>query len=180
MFDQLDLVTYEEVVRLPAFHRKTLVLLGKNSQVLSLGAYRERFQNVESRISLSLSDHFIELWSFLCFHNSYLPFTVCSFVFMTLCSRCTWSWPTTYKEHTHHYLSRPFCIPNTTYVCWLDLTLCLYYCWLLRHAFDINLQPVSVCWCFNMFFLVFWATSKIKTNNQNKRHASQANQRRIM
>lgn len=37
MFDQLDLVTYEEVVRLPAFHRKTLVLLGKNSQVLSLG-----------------------------------------------------------------------------------------------------------------------------------------------
>jgi len=61
MFDQLDLVTYEEVVRLPAFHRKTLVLLGKNSQVLSLGAYRERFQNVESRISLSLSDHFIEL-----------------------------------------------------------------------------------------------------------------------
>jgi len=30
MFDQLDLVTYEEVVRLPAFHRKTLVLLGKN------------------------------------------------------------------------------------------------------------------------------------------------------
>ena len=31
MFDQLDLVTYEEVVRLPAFHRKTLVLLGKNA-----------------------------------------------------------------------------------------------------------------------------------------------------
>jgi len=30
MFDQLDLVTYEEVVRLPAFHRKTLVLLGMN------------------------------------------------------------------------------------------------------------------------------------------------------
>jgi calcium/calmodulin-dependent serine protein kinase len=28
MFDQLDLVTYEEVVRLPAFQRKTLVLLG--------------------------------------------------------------------------------------------------------------------------------------------------------
>ncbi|XP_077513819.1 peripheral plasma membrane protein CASK isoform X2 [Amblyomma americanum] len=27
-FDQLDVVTYEEVVRLPAFHRKTLVLLG--------------------------------------------------------------------------------------------------------------------------------------------------------
>jgi len=30
LFDQLDLVTYEEVVRLPAFHRKTLVLLGEN------------------------------------------------------------------------------------------------------------------------------------------------------
>uniref|UniRef100_A0A7N8XWU5 Peripheral plasma membrane protein CASK n=1 Tax=Mastacembelus armatus TaxID=205130 RepID=A0A7N8XWU5_9TELE len=28
MFDQLDLVTYEEVVKLPAFKRKTLVLLG--------------------------------------------------------------------------------------------------------------------------------------------------------
>lgn len=30
VFDQLDLVTYEEVVRLPAFKRKTLVLLGEN------------------------------------------------------------------------------------------------------------------------------------------------------
>ena len=29
VFDQLDLVTYEEVVRLPEYHRKTLVLLGK-------------------------------------------------------------------------------------------------------------------------------------------------------
>ena len=29
VFDQLDLVTYEEVVRLPAFVRKTLVLLGE-------------------------------------------------------------------------------------------------------------------------------------------------------
>lgn len=28
VFDQLDLVTYEEVIRLPDFHRKTLVLLG--------------------------------------------------------------------------------------------------------------------------------------------------------
>ena len=28
VFDQLDLVTYEEVVRLPSFMRKTLVLLG--------------------------------------------------------------------------------------------------------------------------------------------------------
>ena len=30
VFDQLDLVTYEEVVRLPAFKRKTLVLLGES------------------------------------------------------------------------------------------------------------------------------------------------------
>lgn len=30
MFDQLDLVTYEEVVKLPSFKRKTLVLLGKS------------------------------------------------------------------------------------------------------------------------------------------------------
>ena len=29
VFDQLDLVTYEEVVRLPAFQRKTIVLLGE-------------------------------------------------------------------------------------------------------------------------------------------------------
>ena len=28
VFDQLDLVTYEEVVKLPAYRRKTLVLLG--------------------------------------------------------------------------------------------------------------------------------------------------------
>lgn len=28
VFDQLDVVTYEEVVKLPAFRRKTLVLLG--------------------------------------------------------------------------------------------------------------------------------------------------------
>ena len=28
IFDQLDLVTYEEVVKLPAYRRKTLVLLG--------------------------------------------------------------------------------------------------------------------------------------------------------
>ena len=31
VFDQLDLVTYEEVVKLPAYRRKTLVLLGKLS-----------------------------------------------------------------------------------------------------------------------------------------------------
>jgi calcium/calmodulin-dependent serine protein kinase len=30
VFDQLDLVTYEEVIRLPEFRRKTLVLLGKH------------------------------------------------------------------------------------------------------------------------------------------------------
>ena len=29
VFDQLDLVTYEEVVKLPSYKRKTLVLLGK-------------------------------------------------------------------------------------------------------------------------------------------------------
>ncbi len=32
VFDQLDLVTYEEVVRLPAFMRKTLVLLGNTGK----------------------------------------------------------------------------------------------------------------------------------------------------
>lgn len=32
VFDQLDLVTYEEVIRLPEFRRKTLVLLGTHSR----------------------------------------------------------------------------------------------------------------------------------------------------
>ena len=36
VFDQLDLVTYEEVVRLRAFMRKTLVLLGINNLQLIL------------------------------------------------------------------------------------------------------------------------------------------------
>ena len=36
VFDQLDLVTYEEVVRLPAFMRKTLVLLGEFSALKPL------------------------------------------------------------------------------------------------------------------------------------------------
>ena len=36
IFDQLDLVTYEEVVRLPAFKRKTLVLLGTLLVVICL------------------------------------------------------------------------------------------------------------------------------------------------
>lgn len=35
VFDQLDLVTYEEVVKLPAFKRKTLVLLGMEVQYVS-------------------------------------------------------------------------------------------------------------------------------------------------
>lgn len=34
VFDQLDLVTYEEVVKLQAFRRKTLVLLGKKNYIL--------------------------------------------------------------------------------------------------------------------------------------------------
>jgi len=37
IFDQLDLVTYEEVVRLPAFKRKTLVLLGTFVTTVWLG-----------------------------------------------------------------------------------------------------------------------------------------------
>jgi calcium/calmodulin-dependent serine protein kinase len=39
VFDQLDLVTYEEVIQLPAFIRKTLVLLGKRDYALSLLLY---------------------------------------------------------------------------------------------------------------------------------------------
>ena len=37
IFDQLDLNTYEEVVCLPAFMRKTLVLLGNELTVVLLG-----------------------------------------------------------------------------------------------------------------------------------------------
>lgn len=36
VFDQLDLVTYEEVVKLPSFKRKTLVLLGKYFNTVKL------------------------------------------------------------------------------------------------------------------------------------------------
>jgi len=49
MFDQLDLVTYEEVVRLPAFQRKTLVLLGahgvgrRHIKNTLISKYPERF-----------------------------------------------------------------------------------------------------------------------------------------
>lgn len=34
VFDQLDVISYEEVVQLPAFKRKTLVLIGKHHTVL--------------------------------------------------------------------------------------------------------------------------------------------------
>lgn len=34
VFDQLDVISYEEVVRLPAFKRKTLVLIGKQNPVI--------------------------------------------------------------------------------------------------------------------------------------------------
>lgn len=34
VFDQLDLVTYEEVVRVPSFKRKTLVLLGMKTNLI--------------------------------------------------------------------------------------------------------------------------------------------------
>ena len=33
-FDKLELISYEEVIRLPSFHRKTLVLLGMTSTYL--------------------------------------------------------------------------------------------------------------------------------------------------
>lgn len=42
VFDQLDLVTYEEVVKLPAFKRKTLVLLGMYGSVCSVFFLRTR------------------------------------------------------------------------------------------------------------------------------------------
>lgn len=32
VFDQLDVISYEEVVQLPAFNRKTLVLIGKDME----------------------------------------------------------------------------------------------------------------------------------------------------
>jgi calcium/calmodulin-dependent serine protein kinase len=39
VFDQLDLVTYEEVIRLPEFRRKTLVLLGKKTTIFEMNFY---------------------------------------------------------------------------------------------------------------------------------------------
>ena len=43
VFDQLDLVTYEEVIRLPEFRRKTLVLLGKPQRSRSFGTAEQRW-----------------------------------------------------------------------------------------------------------------------------------------
>lgn len=40
VFDQLDVVSYEEVVRLPAFKRKTLVLIGNFSGCRVAGSVR--------------------------------------------------------------------------------------------------------------------------------------------
>ncbi len=36
VFDQLDVISYEEVVQLPAFNRKTLVLIGKRPGSVTL------------------------------------------------------------------------------------------------------------------------------------------------
>lgn len=36
VFDQLDVISYEEVVQLPAFKRKTLVLIGKSPSSVPL------------------------------------------------------------------------------------------------------------------------------------------------
>lgn len=47
VFDQLDVISYEEVVQLPAFKRKTLVLIGKHSQ------YSEEKSLINSRITNS-------------------------------------------------------------------------------------------------------------------------------
>ena len=41
VFDQLDLVTYEEVVKLDYFKRKTLVLLGKALNIFKLHLYQD-------------------------------------------------------------------------------------------------------------------------------------------
>lgn len=46
VFDQLDLVTYEEVVKLPAFKRKTLVLLGNLFYCVYVCFYDEYVQNI--------------------------------------------------------------------------------------------------------------------------------------
>ena len=50
VFDQLDLVTYEEVVRLPAFMRKTLVLLGTHALDVSLTPLYSSNQSVSEII----------------------------------------------------------------------------------------------------------------------------------
>jgi len=38
-FDKLELITYDEVIRLPSFQRKTLVLLGMMFSSLHLNAF---------------------------------------------------------------------------------------------------------------------------------------------
>lgn len=42
VFDQLDVISYEEVVQLPAFNRKTLVLIGEYGSVkISLHTFKD-------------------------------------------------------------------------------------------------------------------------------------------
>ena len=49
VFDQLDLVTYEEVVRLPAFMRKTLVLLGKSICTIFIGLQSDEIHQLQEK-----------------------------------------------------------------------------------------------------------------------------------
>lgn len=85
VFDQLDLVTYEEVVKLPAFKRKTLVLLGN----LQLFFWNYSYEALLMEI-IFLNDIFV-LW--------------------LRCTRCR---KKTHKKHTHHKTSGQICLPHSS------------------------------------------------------------------
>jgi len=104
IFDQLDLVTYEEVVRLPAFKRKTLVLLGTFVVV----------SHLFGSLCHCRPYHSVACLSRLCWGQVELVFTE---VVVDRCvTRCSWSGTSTYQEHTDSYASKAICISNSSYV----------------------------------------------------------------
>ena len=52
VFDQLDLVTYEEVIQLPSFMRKTLVLLGQCT-----ARFEYLYRVLECKIAVLVTDN---------------------------------------------------------------------------------------------------------------------------
>lgn len=88
VFDQLDVISYEEVVKLPAFNRKTLVLIGeqyinhRNHLKLKIRSFLMHSMCVMiHKCCLSFIWNIIGVSAFSCFNISFDYFP-----------RCSWSW----------------------------------------------------------------------------------------